>query len=183
MTEVLINQAVRHLQAGEVIAYPTEAVWGLGCDPGNEAAVRALLRLKQRPVEKGLILVAASIDQFEPYLTLLTVDQRQQLQISWPGFQTWVVPVSETVPIWLKGEHQSIALRVSAHPLVKELCLAFGGPLVSTSANPTGRPAALFEQQIKDYFDNELAFILTGDLGGAGSPSPIIDIVSGKPIR
>lgn len=183
MTDVLINQAVSRLQAGEVIAYPTEAVWGLGCDPNNEVAVRALLRLKRRPVEKGLILVAASIDQFEPYLTLLTADQHHQLQASWPGFQTWVVPVSETVPVWLKGEHQSIALRVSAHPLVKELCQAFGGPLVSTSANPTGQPAAFQEQQVKDYFNDELAFVLSGDLGGADSPSSIIDIVSGKPIR
>ena len=183
MTDHLIKKAVASLQAGGVIAYPTEAVWGLGCDPENESAVRELLRLKQRPVEKGLILVAASIDQFKPYLSQVSAKQYRQLQVSWPGFQTWVVPAPEFVPFWLKGEHPSIALRVSAHPLVKALCQAFGRPIVSTSANHTGQPVALDEQQVKDYFENELAFILPGELGGAANPSSIIDIVTGQPIR
>jgi len=155
----------------------------LGCDPENEAAVMALLSLKHRPVEKGLILVAANIDQFAPYLTALTTQQYQQLQASWPGFQTWVVPTSKAVPHWLRGNHSGIALRVSAHPLVQALCQSFGGPLVSTSANPSTEPAALDIEQVENYFSDQLAFILPGDVSNAGAPSPIIDIVTGEPLR
>lgn len=183
MTDTLIQQAVQTLRDGGVIAYPTEAVWGLGCDPANEAAVKALLALKQRPVEKGLILIAADIEQMAPYLKDVNNSQYQQLLDSWPGFQTWIVPAPETVPVWVKGEHTGIALRVSAHPVVQALCDAFGGPLVSTSANPSGEPAALSEQQVQGYFSEESVFILPGALGGEDRPSSIIDITTGKSLR
>jgi len=183
MTISPLQQATHALREGGVIAYPTEAVWGLGCDPENEAAVMALLNLKHRAVEKGLILVAANIDQFAPYLTELTAQQYQQLQASWPSFQTWVVPASQVVPHWLRGNHSGIALRVSAHPLVRELCQSFGGPLVSTSANPSTEPAALNIEQVKHYFSDQLAFMLPGDVSHAGAPSPIVDIRTGKPLR
>ena len=104
MTDTLIQQAVQTLRDGGVIAYPTEAVWGLGCDPANEAAVKALLALKLRPVEKVLILIAVDIEQMAPYLKDVNNSQYQQLLDSWPGFQTWIVPAPETVPVWVKGE-------------------------------------------------------------------------------
>jgi len=183
MTNRAIEKALKALRRSEVIAYPTEAVWGLGCDPQNELAVRELLRLKQRPVEKGLILVAANIEQFAPYLSKVTPDQYQQLQACWPGFQTWVVPAPDAVPSWLTGCHSGIALRVSTHPVVQALCLAFDGPLVSTSANLAGQPEALTAEQVKNYFPDELAFIVPGDLGAAVGPSSIIDLISGQPLR
>lgn len=183
MTTSTLEKAVHALRNGEVIAYPTEAVWGLGCDPLNQTAVLKLLSLKQRAVSKGLILIAADIEQFAPYLTELNADQYQQLQASWPGFQSWVVPAPKSVPSWLTGDHPGIALRVSAHPLVRTLCQAFGGPLVSTSANPSGQPAALNLQQVAGYFVDELMCILPGSLGGASKPSSIIDIVTGQPLR
>ncbi len=182
MTDADLHNAVVALRNGELIAYPTEAVWGLGCDPMNEAAVRKLLNLKRRPVEKGLILVAASIKQLEPYLSTINLEQRHQLEASWPGFQTWVVPVPDTVPYWLTGQHSSIALRVSTHPLVQNLCQAFAGPLVSTSANPAGHLPALTAEEVHSYFDDQ-AFIVPGELGGADAPSSIIDLVTGKSLR
>lgn len=183
MTDRIISQAVSALRAGGIIAYPTEAVWGLGCDPQNETAGRQLLNLKQRPIEKGLILVAADIEQFAPYLARVSPDQYQQLQASWPGFQTWIVPAPQTVPYWLTGNHQGIALRVSDHPQVRELCQAFGGPIVSTSANPAGQLPAQNLEQVVSYFADELAYILPGALGNASKPSPIIDIVTGQTLR
>ena len=171
------------LRAGAVIGYPTEAVWGLGCDPENEAAVRQLLTLKQRPASKGLILVAASIEQFAPYLTQISADQYQQLQVSWPGFQTWVVPAPQAVPGWLKGDHLGIALRVSAHPVVRELCQGFAGPIVSSSANPAGQPPAQTAEQVTGYFPQGLACLLSGCVGEAPQPSSIIDITSGQVLR
>ncbi len=183
MTNTAIENALNALRNGEVIAYPTEAVWGVGCDPQNEQAVRKLLALKQRPVEKGLILVAATIEQFAPYLTQVSPDKYQQLQASWPGFKTWVVPAPNAVPNWLRGDHSSIALRVSAHPAVQALCHAFGGPLVSTSANLAGQPEALTAEQVENYFSDQLAFILPGVLGGAAGPSPIVDLDTGQSLR
>jgi len=183
MSVTPIEKAVQVLREGGVIAYPTEAVWGLGCDPENQAAVQRLLATKQRPVTKGLILVAATIDQFAPFLGELQDSQYQLLEANWPGFTTFIVPASENVPSWIKGDSTKVALRVSAHPLVRELCLAFGGPLVSTSANRAGQlPAQSFEQ-VADTFTQELAFVLPGELGDADKPSSIIDLESGKILR
>lgn len=135
-----IAHAVEVLNQEEVIAYPTEAVFGVGCDPDSEAAVTRLLALKQRPVEKGLILIAASFEQLKPYIddAMLTQAQRETVFAAWPGPVTFVFPARTTTPRWLTGRFDSLAVRVTNHPLVVELCNAFGKPLVSTSANLTG---------------------------------------------
>ncbi len=179
-----LNRAVRVLRQGGVIAYPTEAVWGLGCDPWNEAAVMRLLRLKRRPVDKGLILVASSIDQVQPLLTPLTLSQRQSVMDSWPGPVTWLIPdPADMIPDWVKGRHDSVAIRVSAHPLVKHLCDAWGGPLVSTSANPSAAQPAKTNLKVKTYFGSGLDFILNGELGGRDRPSEIRSISDFSVIR
>lgn len=183
MTVTPVEKAALVLRKGGVIAYPTEAVWGLGCDPENQAAVEKLLALKQRPMAKGLILVAANIDQLVPYFGDLTTEQYQLLEASWPGFTTFIVPASKQVPAWITGDFESIALRVSAHPLVRELCQVFAGPLVSTSANLAGQSPAQSFDQVIEHFSSALDFVLPGDLGDASKPSPIIDISSGQILR
>jgi L-threonylcarbamoyladenylate synthase len=167
---------------GGVIAYPTEAVWGLGCDPWNEDAVYRLLAIKARPVEKGLILVADNIRQFDFLLADLPQECQDRLGGTWPGPNTWLVPHQNRLPEWITGEHTSVALRVSAHPLVRELC-ALTGPLVSTSANPAGRPAARTRLRIEQYFRGELDGVLGGALGGRRNPSLIRDLISGRVVR
>ena len=132
--------AARVVREGGVIAYPTEAVWGLGCDPWNEDAVYRLLALKARPVEKGLIVVAANIHQLDFLLEDLPDVWLDRLAGTWPGPNTWLVPHQERLPEWVTGVHDSVAVRVTDHPLVQELC-HLTGPLISTSANPAGRPA------------------------------------------
>ena len=171
------------LQRGGVIAYPTEAVWGLGCDPANETAVRRLLALKQRDIAKGLILVAADVSQVEHLLAGLTADQRQRVLASWPGPHTWVVPVPDDFPYWVRGEHPSVALRVSAHAGVQALCRAFGRPLVSTSANRSGLPPALSEAEVRMQLGAALDAIWPGPLGGDGKPTEIRDALSGAILR
>ena len=133
--QLRIQRAAQLLHTGGVIAYPTEAVWGLGADPFNSAAVDRLLALKQRSIDKGLIIVAANIEQLESYLLTLSSQQREQLETSWPGPITWLVPNNNMFPPWICGRYTKVALRVSRHPVVQSLCLAFGGPIVSTSAN------------------------------------------------
>lgn len=182
-TSIAIEQAVCAIRAGGVIAYPTEAVWGLGCDPNNLVAVEKLLAIKQRSMAKGLILIAANIEQFRPFFGDMTAAQYQLLQDHWPSFTTFIVPASKQVPKWIRGEFSSIALRVSAHPLVQELCETFAGPLVSTSANLSGQPPAQSLEQVLNTLSPSLDFVLPGDLSGESKPSTIIDIHSGKVLR
>ncbi|MGI9287851.1 MAG: L-threonylcarbamoyladenylate synthase [Pseudomonadales bacterium] len=182
-----MNFKLRHtanvVASGGIIAYPTEAVWGLGCDPDNPEAVMRLLRLKRRDWRKGLILVAASMAQFEPYLSLLNVAQRQQLALNWPGPVTWLVPHDGSVGIGICGEHATVALRVSTHPTVRDLCNLCEGPLVSTSANPDGLHPARDRLTARRYFGDAVDAYAPGALGGAAQPSEIRDLVSGKIIR
>jgi L-threonylcarbamoyladenylate synthase len=177
--------AARIMRQGGVIAYPTEAVWGLGCSPDNQAAVHRILSLKERHVSKGLILVASSIEQFAPYLQHITPEQRSTLAVSWPGPFTWLVPHHNLVPSWVSGKHESVALRVSRHPHIRYLCEALGGPIVSTSANPQGKPAATHAWQVKRYFKHrpELDWIVRGSVGKRATPSTITDLVTGEIIR
>lgn len=178
-----IQQAVRVIKNGGVIAYPTEAVWGLGCDPGNWQAVDRLLALKKRNIEKGLILVAANINQFESYLTGLPDDLYQKLNSSWPGPITWLVPDLCYAPYWIKGKHASIALRVTDHPLVQQLCDDFSGPIVSTSANIASRMPAKSLLAVKKNFGSDLDYILPGKLGFLSKPTMIKDLTTDRIIR
>lgn len=178
-----LARAVRVLRRGLVLAYPTEGVWGLGCDPSNEAAVRRLLDLKGRSASKGLILIAASVDQVRHLLRGLSPAQLQPILATWPGPVTWLVPAPPGFPSWITGGKPSLAVRVSAHTGVVALCKAFGGPLVSTSANPSGRAAARTELAVRRYFRERLDGLLPGELGGQQGPSEIRDALTGRIIR
>lgn len=180
-----IPDAVAALKAGGVIAYPTEAVWGLGCDPFDEAAVLRLLAIKQRPVEKGLILIAADQAQLQPLLDLAAVPETRLAEVlaSWPGPNTWVLPSSAAAPRWITGAHAGIAVRISAHPTVVALCRAFGGPLVSTSANLAGAPPAFDRDQLDPAVIAIVDGVAEGETGGLDQPTPIRDALSGHVFR
>lgn len=177
-----LQQAAQKIRRGGVIAYPTEAVWGLGCDPWNETAVRRILALKQRPMHKGLILVAADISQLDWLLADLPTTQRQQLAASWPGPNTWLVSHLGRVPHWISGRHASVAVRVSDHPLVQALC-QLTGPLVSTSANPTKHESATSRLHVEQYFHGQLDAVLNAPLGQRRQPSTIRDLTTGQVLR
>lgn len=180
-----VEVAVAALRRGGVIAYPTEAVWGLGCDPFNEAAVLRLLALKQREVGKGLILVAADVGQLDGLVDwgALPEARRDDILASWPGPHTWVMPATARLPRWLTGDHDGIALRISAHPLVARLCHAFGGALVSTSANPAGAPPPRTLAEADAALFAAVDAVLEGDTGGLDRPTPIRDALTGSPLR
>ena len=179
-----INNAYQAMYAGGVIAYPTEAVWGLGCDPWNESAVQRLLALKQRPGHKGLILVASRWQQIQPLIAHLNDEQIARLQQTWPGPNTWLVPDPEDwVPQWIKGQHSTVAVRVSAHPAIKALCDAANGPIVSTSANPAGSPPARTRLKVAQYFHGALDYVMPGQLGASRQPSQVRDLVTNNTIR
>ncbi|MGM0571068.1 L-threonylcarbamoyladenylate synthase [Marinobacter sp.] len=178
------QQLVRTVTRHGVIAYPTEAVWGLGCNPWSEFAVDTILALKQRPRHKGLILVAASVEQVRFLLDPLPARLRQRAEQHWPGPVTCVLPdLAQQVPQWVRGDHDSIAVRVSAHPLVQRLCRAAGMPLVSTSCNPAGRAPARTPWQVNRYFPAGIDLMVSGTLGHARRPTTIIDITTGQTLR
>lgn len=178
-----IAQAVEALQGGGVIAYPTESVFGLGCDPDNHAAVQGILDLKQRPVEKGLILVASCFEQLERYLLPVEAVIRQRAFASWPGPYTWLWPVNDNISSLLRGRHSSLAVRVSAHSVVQALCEASGMAIVSTSANPADRPPACSADEVRQYFDDKLDYIVDAKPGDASQPTEIRDVMTNKIIR
>jgi len=181
--QVAVNIAAGLLREGAVIAYPTEAVWGLGCDPHNPVAITKLLQIKGRSADKGLIQVAASIDQFQPALADLDGQLIARLNSSWPGPVTWLVPDNASAHPLVRGRFSTVALRVSAHPLVAALCDAFGGPIVSTSANFSGDPAPRWPWQVQRQLGPQLDFLLAGTVGVTRKPSEIRDLVSGTIIR
>lgn len=178
-----VRRCAQSIIAGGVVAYPTEAVWGLGCLPSDQAAVERILALKKRSWRKGLILVASSIEQLSPLLSELTSAQRATLAISWPGATTWLVPNNGTVPPWITGDHHAVALRVSNHPLVAALCQQVGGPIVSTSANPQGKPSATSSHKVSKYFFGESLMIAPGTVGKHQKASTIKDLLTGNTVR
>lgn len=181
-----LDRAVDVLQQGGVIAYPTEAVYGLGCDPENLSAVKKILQLKQRPKEKGLILVASSLDQFKNYIQPLEKEIEEKLLASWKDKTkaiTWLVPVKKEISEYLKGQFDTIAVRVSHHPVVKELCEKYAGAIVSTSANISTQEAARNAEQVKEIFGNDVDFILEGKTDVNAEPSEIRDALTNKIIR
>lgn len=171
------------LKQGGIIAYPTEAVFGLGCNPFNQTAVNKLLQLKQRDVAKGLILIASSWEQVKSLVTEIPEKNLTAVLASWPGPHTWLFPANEKVPYWIKGEHSSVALRITAHPIAKAICAAFGGPVVSTSANVANLQPAKTAEEVLTQFPQGIDYIVPGDVGSLLNPTPIRDALTSKILR
>lgn len=177
-----IRQAVKKIKAGEVIAYPTEAVFGLGCDPLNEEAVSNLLTLKKRSIKKGFILIASTITQLEPYLQLNPA-LISQIETALSEPVTWLVPCQLWVPKWLTGKHSKLAVRVITHPTARLLCEENGAPLISTSANIHTKPPATQAWMVSKNLENKKIFTVPGQVGNLKQVTQIYDIVSKQQFR
>ena len=173
-----IYEIVSILKQGGVIAYPTEAVWGLGCDPFNKEAVYRILNIKKRPVEKGLILISGEEDHLEKWKHQLSESQYQRLTSKTSKPTSWVVPDTQITPEWVRGEHKSVAIRMIQHAQTTALCSGFGGVLVSTSANTAGNPPAVTQDEVKQYFEGQLDAIFDAPLGDNNQPSQVRDLIS-----
>ncbi|HWG10674.1 MAG TPA: L-threonylcarbamoyladenylate synthase [Rhodanobacteraceae bacterium] len=177
-----IAQTAALLRSGGVLAYPTEAVFGLGCDPDDHHAFEKVFALKQRPPEQGVLLIAADFSQIADWIDAPPA-AIARAQATWPGAHTWIFPRSPRVPDWLAGAHDGIALRITAHAPAAALCRAFGGPIVSTSANRHGEPPSRSGDEAARIFGEQLDGILDGPTGGLARPTPIADALSGAIIR
>lgn len=174
--------AARNLiSKGKIIAYPTEAVYGLGCDPFNQHAVETLLALKQRSVEKGLIVLISDWSQLPSLIGVIPENALARVRGTWPGPITWIFPKSPIIPEWVSGIYPSIAIRMTSHPIARELCVA--GPLISTSANISGHDPAVDLAGICSQFPFGIDALLSGPLGGLNKPSAIYDVLTGHQLR
>lgn len=178
LSPATLSAMTKTLENNGVICYPTEAVWGLGCHPQSESAFRRLLRIKQRPQDKGVILIAADEQQLAPYVCLTPV-LRQQLKAFWPGFVTCVLPRSPGCPDYLSGQFDGVAVRLTAYPVVQALCQAAGSALVSTSANLSGQLPVGDLTTAKATFGDAVDCYIDAPLGGEEKPSRIMDLSQG----
>ncbi|MEN8175886.1 MAG: Sua5/YciO/YrdC/YwlC family protein [Pseudomonadota bacterium] len=183
MTSFRLREAVRVLHHGGVVAYPTEAVYGLGCDPLRASAVQRILEIKGRHPGKGLILIASEPAQLSPYLLLPDPQRLSRVQATWPGPHTWVFDANPDIPAWITGGRNTVAARVTAHPLAAALCSAFGGALISTSANRTGGVPARSPLQARLVFGDDVDLYLHGACGRLARPTPVRDARTGDVLR
>ena len=184
MTRALaIARAARIVRSGGVIAYPTEAVFGLGCLPRDKRAVMRVLAIKRRSWRKGLILIGAELAQLERYVVLPPEPRRAEILASWPGPHTWVLDARSDAPRWITGGSGGVAVRVTAHPVAAELCRAVGEALVSTSANVSRRPPHRRLLKLRRDLGGEVDYVLAGPLGGLAAPTAIRDGRTGRVLR
>src|SRR6185437_6963664 len=177
-----VEAAAKLLHAGGVLAYPTEAVFGLGCDPDNRTAFEKIFALKQRRPEQGVLLIAASFAQIADWIDA-PPDAIARAMATWPGAHTWIFPRSPRVPEWIAGGHSGVALRVTAHETAAALCRALGKPVVYTSANIHGQPPARSAGECETVFGPALDGILQGETAGLSRPTSIADALTGAIIR
>ncbi|QJC35727.1 Sua5/YciO/YrdC/YwlC family protein [Enterobacteriaceae endosymbiont of Donacia sparganii] len=178
---------INALKIGKIIAYPTESVFGLGCDPDNKKAVYKLLIIKKRSIKKGLILVASKYTQLLKYINEKKIikSQKKKILSTWPGQITWIMPISKKTPFWLTGNFNSIAVRITNHYLISKLCNYFGKPIVSTSANISGMQPCLTSKEVLNQFYKvkKHILILNGKTGNHVKPSEIRDSFTNLVIR
>lgn len=183
MDNNILDETCKLLQQGKVIACPTESVFGLSCDPLNEIAINTLLQLKQRPISKGLIIVANNLKQLKPYIATLTEQQINKLQQTRTKPITWIVPAHPDAPNWLTGAQTGIAIRITNHPVLAQLCQAIDSALVSTSANRSGQPPARTALEVRAQFPTEIPLIIDSNTVLNNNPSEIRDLISDTILR
>jgi L-threonylcarbamoyladenylate synthase len=166
------RELAAHLRRGGLIAYPTESCYGFGCDPDNRKAVLRLLRLKQRPQRKGLILIASHYHQVARYLQPLSPAEQSRLRQNGAEAVTNLMPVKPSCPRWLRGMHDTLAVRLTAHPFARQLCRSVGSALVSTSANLAGRRSTKTYAECQRLFGSKV-WVLPGRVGKRKRPSTI----------
>ncbi len=180
-----LQAAVDAFNNGQIIAYPTEAVFGLGCDPDNEQAINKLLAIKQRDPQKGLILIASNYSQLLPYIDddKLPQDLKFTVLSRWPGPITQVLPAKQDISNLLTGSFDTIAVRITEQPDVVALCNAVNRPIISTSANLSGDEPARVWQELEAKLGDKVEHTIKGETLGYTNPSTIINALTGEVYR
>ncbi len=178
---VTVDRAAEILLRGGVIAYPTEGVFGLGCLPHDDDAVRRVLQIKQREPSKGLILIAANTSQFDGWMDLPDVASLPDPDINNPI--TWLVPAGYKASFLILGDNDSIAIRITTNPVARSICNAVQSPIVSTSANLSGQPVADSQHSLRRQFRSLVDYVVPGHCGPSTGPSEIRYLTTGAVLR
>ena len=178
-----IRKAAQIIRSGGIAGYPTEGVFGIGCDPQNIDALKRLIDLKQRDTNKGLIIIAANRNQLEPFIAEVKESIERKLYASWPGPVTWILESSENASPLLTGNRNTVATRVTSHATAAELCMSAGHAIVSTSANLSGQPSCRDAQSVANCFGDRIDYLLDLPVGDLDKPTPIFDGATGKQLR
>ena len=173
----------RLISLGAVVAYPTEACFGIGCDPTNSIAIDRVIRIKKRPHQKGLIVIADRIESLLPYLSVSHESVLDEPLSTWPGPYTWIFPASPWALNFKCVADGKIAVRITAHRTAAQICKLFGGAIVSTSANFHGQAPIRSYGLVARCLGRQLDFVVRGSLGNQHRPTQIRDAASGKLIR
>ncbi|MCP4494136.1 MAG: L-threonylcarbamoyladenylate synthase [Gammaproteobacteria bacterium] len=179
-----INRLSKAVLRGDVFAYPTDTIWGFGCHPLIAASVQRILSIKKRPANKGLILLCSTLDHIDSYISdQLSDEQVKRLQHIDEQPTTWLVKASQDCPLWLRGQHPTIAVRLTMHPFVQALCNSIKAPLVSTSANRAGQSTVTNATQARKQFGDEVDYIVSGYSTGGKTASAIKLLENNRIIR
>lgn len=178
-----IAQAAKCIASGGIVGYPTEGVFGLGCDPSNTVALQRLIDLKQRDNNKGLIIIAASRAQLEPWVAALASELQSKLDSTWPGPVTWILASAPDASPLLTGNRSTVATRVTSHATAAELCSNCGHAIVSTSANLSGQAPCRDARSVANCFGDKIDYLLDLPIGDLDGPTPIFDGATGKQLR
>ncbi|WP_343188142.1 Sua5/YciO/YrdC/YwlC family protein [Buchnera aphidicola (Ceratoglyphina bambusae)] len=179
-----LYKCIEHLCNERVIIYPTDSVFGLGCDPESKKAVMSILKIKKRNINKGLILISSEYDQIKKYISKKNIPESNinKFYKLWPGPFTLLHPANKNVPIWIRGNSKFVALRITSNKYIKKICKNFGKAIVSTSANLSGFNPCKNKKDIKLQFGNKI-YIMNGYVDHSKKPSSIINIINGEYIR
>ena len=176
------ENAIKLLSDGGVIGYPTEAVFGLGCDPWNEKAVVKISNIKNRNSKKPFLLVASSINQLTNLVDINIITEKAKS--TWPGHTTWLIPAKKDVPCWLTDKDTGlIGIRISDHPVINRICDKLQSPIISTSANISGDKNIKDQKVFISEFQNKVDYLIEGNIGNYCNPSIIINMITNESIR
>ena len=182
MSPWALNRFVHAVSRGAIFGYPTDTVWGLGCHPLIASSVSRILQIKNRSPDKGLILLSSRIEYCSAYLGIAT-DELESIHLPCEQPTTWLVTASEFCPPWVHGIYPTVGIRITHHPLIRAICDGLQAPIVSTSANRSGKATARTSFQMRKQFGSELDFIVNGFATGSHQPSEIKSLASGTVLR
>ena len=171
----IIGMAVAYIKAGELVAFPTETVYGLGADAFRSAAVDKIFAAKGRPSESPLLVHVSNLDQVKQLAAQVPPAAVKLMERFWPGPLSMVLPASPSVPEVVRGGRPGVGLRMPSHPVALALIEATG-PLAAPSANRYGRPSPTSADHVRQDLDGLIAAILDAGETGAGLESTVIDL-------
>ena len=182
MSPWALNRFAHAVSQGAVFGYPTDTIWGFGCHPLIASSVARILQIKNRRADKGLILLSSKLEYCAAYVGL-DYEQLEPVTTATDRPTTWLIPASENCPVWIRGNHPTVAIRISNHPLLDFLCNRLKAPIVSTSANRSSKATVRNALQMRKQFGDELDFIVNGFTTGSNRPSEIKSLLDGTTLR